>query len=335
MNDKYPKEEMEEIEDLDDSPESPEILDDSDEGPEEGPEEEAEHVLPALRQDRSLVPLDPLAAYIQEIRKYENLTEEEERELAVKYREEGDLHAAYRLTTANLMLVVRIAMTFKREWQNLMDLIQEGNVGLMKAVKNFDPLRGVRLSAYATWWIKSYILKYILDNFRLVKVGTTNVRRKLLYNLRREKERLEREGFEPSTKLLAEHFGVDEAEVIDVQASLGATDVSVDTPTHAGSTQTPLDTLPGGESPEDHLEAKNFRESFRGLLDRFKRGLKPVEVQLMEERILSHEPRSLREIGDDYKVTREAIRQTEQRLMNKLKEYIQENMPEAADYFKD
>ena len=111
--------------------------------------------------------------------------------------------AAYKLTTANLMLVVKIAMTFKREWQNIMDLVQEGNVGLMKAVKNFDPFRGVRLSAYATWWIKSYILKYILDNWRLVRVGTTNARRKLLFNLKKEKERLEREGFDPSTKLLS------------------------------------------------------------------------------------------------------------------------------------
>ena len=143
--------------------------------------------LPVVRTKESLVPLDPFSAYLQEVRKYSLLTEEEEKELAIRYKETGDLDSAYKLTTANLMLVIKIAMTFKREWQNLMDLIQEGNVGLMKAVKNFDPFRGVRLSAYATWWIKSYILKHILDNWRLVRVGTTNSRRKLLFNLKREK----------------------------------------------------------------------------------------------------------------------------------------------------
>ena len=118
-------------------------------------------LVPAMRQKGTLVPPDPFAAYVQEAKKYPILTEEEEKELAIRLRETGDVDAAYQLTTANLMLVVKIAMTFKREWQNVMDLVQEGNVGLMKAVKNFDPFRGVRLSAYATWWIKSYILKYI------------------------------------------------------------------------------------------------------------------------------------------------------------------------------
>ena len=181
-----------------------------------------ESKLPAVRTKGSLVPLDPFTAYLQEVKKYPLLSADEEKELAIRYKETGDLESAYKLTTANLMQVIKIAMTFKREWQNLMDLIQEGNVGLMKAVKNFDPFRGVPLSAYATWWIKYYILKHILDNWRLVRVGTTNARRKLLFNLKKEKEKLEREGFDPTTKLLAERFGVDEGEVIDVSASIGA-----------------------------------------------------------------------------------------------------------------
>ena len=129
-----------------------------------------------------------------------------------------------------------------------MNLVQEGNVGLRKAVKNFDPFRGVRLSAYATWWIKSYILKYILDNWRLVRVGTTNARRKLLFNLKKEKERLEREGFDPSTQLLAEHFGVDEGAIIDVAASIGAVDVSFATPAHPDSPVTPTQSLSACQS---------------------------------------------------------------------------------------
>ena len=292
-------------------------------------------LVPAVRQKGGLVPLDPFAAYLQEAKKYPILTEEEEKELAIRLRETGDVDAAYQLTTANLMLVVKIAMTFKREWQNVMDLVQEGNVGLMKAVKNFDPFRGVRLSAYATWWIKSYILKYILDNWRLVRVGTTNARRKLLFNLKKEKERLEREGFDPSTKLLAEHFGVDEGEIIDVEASIGAFDVSFDTPTHPDSPMTPAQSLSDGKSLEKGAEIGQFREILQQKIEGFKSELKPAEIEILEKRILSESPRSLQEIGDQRGVTREAVRQSEQRLLKKFRIYIEEEMPEAADYFKN
>ncbi len=293
-------------------------------------------MVPAVRTKRSLVPLDPFAAYLQEVRKYSVLTEEEEKELAIRYKETGDLESAYKLTTANLMLVIKITMTFKREWQNMMDLIQEGNVGLMKAVKNFDPFRGVRLSAYATWWIKSYILKHILDNWRLVRVGTTNARRKLLFNLKREKEKLEREGFDPTTKLLAERFGVDEDEVIDVSASIGAMDVSIDSPVRPDSPMTPAQTLSqGGQSVESNAQLKQARQILNENIENFKVELNANEIEILDERILSEEPLSLQEIGERRGVTREAVRQAEQRLLKKFKIYIEENMPEAADYFKN
>ena len=241
-------------------------------------------MVPAVRQKGTLAPPDPFSAYLQEVKKYPILTEEEERELAIRLKETGDVDAAYKLTTANLMLVVKIAMTFKREWQNLMDLVQEGNVGLMKAVKNFDPFRGVRLSAYASWWIKSYILKYILDNWRLVRVGTTNARRKLLFNLKKEKERLEREGFDPSTKLLAEHFGVDEGEIIDVEASIGAVDVSMDTPTRPDSPLTPAQSLSDGKSLEKGAEIDQFRKILSQKIEGFKSDLKPAEIEILEKK---------------------------------------------------
>ena len=270
--------------------------------------EQDKPMVPAVRTKGALVPRDPFYAYLQEVRKYPALTEEEEKELAIRYKETGDLESAYKLTTANLMLVIKIAMTFKREWQNLMDLIQEGNVGLMKAVKNFDPFRGVRLSAYATWWIKSYILKHILDNWRLVRVGTTNARRKLLFNLKREKEKLEREGFDPTTKLLAERFGVEETEVIDVSASIGAMDVSIDTPAHPDSTMTPAQTLSqGGKSVEENVELQQFRQILNENIENFKGGLNPNEIEILEKRILSEDPLSLQEIGDQRGVTREAV----------------------------
>ena len=296
--------------------------------------EQDKPMVPAVRTKGALVPRDPFYAYLQEVRKYPALTEEEEKELAIRYKETGDLESAYKLTTANLMLVIKIAMTFKREWQNLMDLIQEGNVGLMKAVKNFDPFRGVRLSAYATWWIKSYILKHILDNWRLVRVGTTNARRKLLFNLKKEKEKLEREGFDPTTKLLAERFGVEETEVIDVSASIGAMDVSIDTPAHPNSTMTPAQTLSqGGKSVEENAELQQFRQILNENIENFKGGLNPNEIEILEKRILSEDPLSLQEIGEQRGVTREAVRQAEQRLLKKFKTYIEEKMPEAADYF--
>lgn len=292
-------------------------------------EKDRSSLLPTVAKGKSVVPIDPLTAYLNEIRRYECLTEKEERELAIKLHESNDSNAAYRLTTSHLMLVVRIAMTFRRQWQNMMDLIQEGNVGLLKAVKNFDPFRGVRLSSYATWWIRSYILKYMLDNWRLVRVGTTNARRKLLYNLRKEKEKLENQGFAPTTKLLAEHFGVDESDVIDVQASLGAGDISVDTPLQEGEKSTPAMSLTDhtAVSPEEDAERNQFLKSLKKEISTFKKELKPIEQKILSDRILSDTPRSLQEIGNDHNITREAVRQTEQRILKKFKAYVAKNMP--------
>jgi RNA polymerase sigma-32 factor len=295
-------------------------------------DQEPSPFLPVVTHDNSVARIDPLTAYLNEIRQYENLTENEEQQLAIKLLETNDSDAAYRLTTSHLMLVVRIAMTFRRQWQNMMDLIQEGNVGLLKAVKNFDPFRGVRLSSYATWWIRSYILKYMLDNWRLVRVGTTNARRKLLYNLRKEKEKLENQGFTPTPKLLAEHFGVEESDVIDVQTSLGAGDISVDTPMREGEEATPAMFLTDhtATSPEENAERNQFLESLKQEIDNFSKELKPIEQKVLSERILSESPRSLQEIGDDHNITREAIRQTEQRILKKFKKYIAKNIPDFS-----
>ncbi len=333
-----------EEEDLEEGSLDPEVLDlqdeletgasgDSDQEPEGRP---SGRNLPVPRTSGSLARLDPLTAYLNEIRSYDDLTEEEEHELAVQYKETGDLKAAYRLATHNLTLVVKIAMTFRREWENMMDLIQEGNVGLMKAVQHFDPFRGVRLPAYASWWIKAYILKFILDNWRLVKVGTTNTRRKLLYNLKKEKARLEDMGIDPTSKNLAEHFGVNEKEIIDVEASIGAMDVAMDRPTHPDSTLTPAETLSDGKSGHaEEVVEENFFMVLREKIDGFMENLKPVERDIIATRILSENPRSLKEIGEDYGVTREAVRQSEQRMLKKMKLYLAEHLPEAENYFND
>ena len=165
----------------------------------------------------ALVRYDPLQRYLAELRRYPLLSREEERRLAVRYKERHDLEAAYRLVTANLRLVVLIAREYQRAFRNLLDLIQEGNIGLMEAVKNFDPYRGIRFPSYAVWWIRAYIIRYIMNNWRMVKIGTTQAQRKLFFNLQKEKERLEAEGFVAGPALLAQRLDVKESEVVETE----------------------------------------------------------------------------------------------------------------------
>src|SRR5262249_41845355 len=202
----------------------------------------------------TLVRLDPLGRYLAEVRRYPPLDRDEEIRLARRFRETRDPETAQRLITSNLSLVVKIARLFRRAVVNVLDLIQEGNVGLLHALDRFDPEVGVKFSTYASWWIKAYILKYLLDNTRLVRVGTTNARRKLLYNLNREKRRLEAAGFTAGPKLLAERFGVSERDVVDVEQSLRGGDVALDAPFGEDGATTRGDLLPSEEpSVEDEV----------------------------------------------------------------------------------
>ncbi len=282
--------------------------------------------------EQSLVVLDPLQAYLNEVKRYSELTAEDEFALAVKYRKEGDAEIAYRLVTSNLMLVVKIAMKFKREIQNLLDIIQEGNTGLMHAVKKFDPFKGVRLPAYASWWIKAYILKYVMDNWRLVKVGTTNTRRKLLYNLQKEKDRLIAEGYSPTPKLLAAHFDVSPEEVVAVDKSIGAKDVSLDMPTGDEGKGTLIDIIHQGDgSLEEDVIKNNFYSHLRENLSEFKTSLKESDQDILANRILAEDPDTLQDIADRFGITREAIRQAEKRLLSRLQKFIQEKYPDLIN----
>ena len=191
------------------------------------------------RKAGSVAKYDPMAAYMQEIRRVPLLSREAEHELAVQLVEDGDVDAARQLIEANLRLVVKIAYEYRRAYRNILDLVQEGNVGLMQAVRKYDPYRGVKLSSYAAWWIRAYILKFILNNWRLVKIGTTQAQRKLFFNLRKEREKLERMGFEPDPKLLAENLDVSEKDVVEMQKRLSAPDASLDAPPGSDSDGTP------------------------------------------------------------------------------------------------
>jgi RNA polymerase sigma-32 factor len=278
--------------------------------------------------------VDPLTRYVQEIRRYPLLTREEEHELAQKFVETQDPELAKRLITANLRLVVKIAHEYRRAHRNLLDLVQEGNIGLMQAVKKYDPMRGVKLSSYAAWWIRAYILKFILNNWRMVKIGTTQAQRKLFFNLRKEREKLEKLGFAPDHKLLAERLEVTEAEVAEMDQRLAASDMSLDAPVggeEAGG-RSRMDNLPDGHMrPDAAVEQTEFRALLREKLETFASGLKGRDADLFRSRWLSDEPKTLQEIGDSFGISRERARQLEKRLLDKLRVYLEKELGSAVD----
>ncbi|MBT8357849.1 MAG: sigma-70 family RNA polymerase sigma factor, partial [Deltaproteobacteria bacterium] len=185
----------------------------------------------AKTADKAIVKYDPLQRYLAEISRYNLLTREQEKEFGIKVQEHADREAAYALVTSNLRLVVKIALDFQRVWmQNLLDLIQEGNIGLIHAVRKFDPYKNVKFSYYASFWIKAYILKFIMDNWRLVKIGTTQGQRKLFFKLKKEKQKLIDQGFDPKPKLLSQNLGVSEKEIVDMDQRLDGWDLSLDAP---------------------------------------------------------------------------------------------------------
>ena len=226
---------------------------------------------------------------------------------------------------ANLRLVVKIALEYKNAYKNVMDLIQEGNIGLMKAVSKYDPAKGAKLSYYASWWIRSYILKFILDNFRLVKIGTTQEQKKLFYNLMREKQRLMSMGINPDVKLLSENLGVSEKAVIEMDHRLGThgQEVSLDKPLDDSGHQTLGDLIGDDEeNPEAMLADLQNLEILQNNLGDFVKGLKPRDQEIFKKRLLSEVPESLQSIADQYGVSRERIRQVEERLIEQLKIYM-------------
>jgi RNA polymerase sigma-32 factor len=278
-----------------------------------------------------LVRYDPLKRYLLEISRFAPLTREEEHRLAVLYQQTGDRDAAYRLVTSNLRLVYKIAMIYNKVYSNLMDLVQEGNIGLIQAVKRFDPFRGTRLPTYAAWWIKAYIIKFILDNSRMVKVGTTNARRKVLMNLNKEKRALEAKGITPTTRLLAESLGVDERDVIDVERGMSA-DLSLDAPIEGDGDRSYLDTLRRVEqSVDDKIAQGEFQALIEQKFEEFARTLSEREQIILKKRLIAEEPMTLQQIADIYGITREAVRVAEKRLVAKLKKYMAESLKDVRE----
>jgi RNA polymerase sigma-32 factor len=286
------------------------------------------------RKERALGSIDPMALYIKEIKRYPLLSREDEHELAVKFLESGDVVAARRLVTSNLRLVVKIAHEYRRAHRNLLDLIQEGNVGLVQAVKKYDPYRGVKLSSYAAWWIRAYILKFILANWRLVKIGTTQAQRKLFFNLRKERDKLEAMGIDASSEALAKALDVPEREVIDMEKRLAAGDLSLDAPIGHDDDdgRTHMDNMATGTmQPDAEVEGAEFRGLLRAKLETFAATLTGRERTLFDERLLNDQPKTLQEIGDRYGISRERARQLEARLLGRLKIYLRAELGDAVE----
>jgi RNA polymerase sigma-32 factor len=274
------------------------------------------------------VSFDPFRLYLDEIKRYPLLSREQERDLSIRYREKNDMEAGYALITANLRLVVKIAMDFQRYWmQNLMDLIQEGNVGLMQAVKKFDPYRGYKFSYYASFWIKAYIIKFIMDNWKLVKIGTTQAQRKLFFNLRKEKEQLEAQGIEASPRLLSHRLDVKESEIIEMDQRLNSWEISLDSPLKEDSEDTHKAFLPSDDIPvDDQIADREAKALLHNKLQLFRQQLQGKESVIFDKRLLTEEPMTLQEIGDKFGISRERVRQIESRVKKKLKAYLEEEI---------
>jgi RNA polymerase sigma-32 factor len=280
---------------------------------------------------------DALSLYFAELKNCPPISREEEHELAVKFVEEEDVDAARKLVASNLRLVVKIAMEYRRAWASSLDLIQEGNTGLMQAVHRYDPYKGVRLSSYAAYWVRAYILKYIIDNIRLVRMGKTRAQRKLFYRLNKEKRLLEQQGYEVLPTLLAERLDVGEDDVIEMEQRLAFNDQSMDAPVGDSDGRFSLsDVLPStGASAEESFGNAELREVFLEKVATFLEGIDERDRRIVDERILAEEPKTLQELGDELGLTRERVRQLEARTVNRLRKYLEENFLDFKYYTTD
>ncbi|MEZ4442607.1 MAG: RNA polymerase factor sigma-32 [Polyangiaceae bacterium] len=277
---------------------------------------------------------DPFQAYIREVQRYPLLTREEEKELTREYVETQDPAIARRLVTANLRLVIKLAYEYRRAYKNMMDLIQEGNIGLMQAVKRYDPYRGVKLSSYSAWWIRAYMLRFILNNWRLVKLGTTQAQRKLFFNLNKQKAKLTAMGIDPSPKVIADRLGVKEREVVEMDRRMSSSEASLDAPLgdSEGRSVARVELMPSDQkSTDDKVASQQLGELLNEHLSAFRERLDGKELIIFDKRLVAEDPLTLQRLGDEFGVSRERVRQLEARLARRLREYLKAELGDAVD----
>jgi len=265
--------------------------------------------------------------YVSEINRYKLLTREQETELAVRYAEKGELQAAHKLVVSNLRFVVKIAHEYRGYGLKLLDLVQEGNIGLMMAVKKFDPSKGYRLISYAVWWIRAYIQNFIIRSWSLVKLGTTQAQRKLFFKLRSERDKADREagpGETATVKSLAKRLKVAEGEVNDMEMRLAARDFSLDAELEPGARQSHIDLLADdkGPSQEEQLARLEERRLVRGKVHEAMGSLNEKERYIVENRLMTDEPKTLQEIGQYFSISRERARQIEGNVIRKIRMHL-------------
>lgn len=280
--------------------------------------------------------LDPMAAYLREIQRHPLMTPEETHALAAKFVTTQDPAIAARLVTANLRLVVKIAYEYRRAYKNIMDLVQEGNIGLMQAVKRYDPYRGVKLSSYAAWWIRAYILRFILNNWRLVKLGTTQAQRKLFFNLRKKRSELVAMGIDPSNAEIAKQLNVPESDVAEMDVRLAQSEKSLDAPVGDadGRAIAKVDMMPSvGAGPETQMADNELQALVKDKLAEFRNTLvgKEKDLAIFDLRLVADDPLTLQDLGDRFGISRERVRQLEQRLLGRLRDYLKREMGDATD----
>lgn len=279
--------------------------------------------LPAMPD--TLSSADPLTAYLARLRHIPPKSAEEQQQLAEAYYDDGNVEAARNLIMSNLRLVVKIAREYNRRRNNLMELVQEGNVGLAEAIRRYDPYRGVKFTSYAQYWIRAMILNYLMNVMQLIKVGNTRAGRKLFYNLRKAREELIQQGYLAPTPLqLAEHLGVSEREVIDVSRVLDQPALSFDAPApgHEDGSLDAYISAPDAETPEEIVGDLDMRSRIRLAFDTFRETLSDDrERRIWDDRVVSEDGMSLQELGDVFGVSRERIRQIEKAMKDRFKDF--------------
>lgn len=277
----------------------------------------------------AMTPTDPMSRYMSELSKYPVLSREDEQKLAIRYKETGDPKAAEALVTANLRFVVKVAAEYTKFGAKLIDLVQEGNVGLMHAVKEFNPYKGVRLITYAVWWIRGYIQEYLMRQYSMVRIGTTANQRKLFYQLQKEREQLERMGYQEGIALLSGKLGIPEEEIETMHQRLTGRDVSLDQPTGSSESSSTLMDFQTEDTDESLVDLLGNAEEIALLKDKIedvRKELNDRELELLDQRILSDNPITLQEIGEKHGVSREAVRQMEARVIKKIKDSLLESL---------